>query len=70
VKHGGTEGLSEALHAAAQRGDVAMLRWLLENGASEVNILNFAGKTPLAVALEHGDTAAAEVLRQHGATET
>jgi ankyrin repeat protein len=69
MMHGGTEGLSEALHAAVQRGDIAMLRWLLDNGASEVNILNFAGKTPLAVALESGDTAAAEVLRHHGATE-
>ena len=69
VAHGGGEGLDSALHAAVQFGHLDMVRWLLENGAQNVNVPNFDSKTPLNVAQANGYTEIADLLRQHGGTE-
>jgi ankyrin repeat protein len=69
VAHGGGEGASHALHGAVAFGRAEMVRWLLERGVDDVNMLDFRGKTPLAVALENGHTEIVEMLRQHGGLE-
>jgi ankyrin repeat protein len=46
-----------------------MVKWLLEHGATNINIPDFNNKTPLQVAVELGHTEIAEVLRQHGGRE-
>jgi ankyrin repeat protein len=69
VAHGGGEGASHALHGAVAFGRTDMVRWLLERGVDNVNMLDFMGKTPLAVALEKGHNEIAEMLRQYGGLE-
>ncbi|MEA2573038.1 MAG: uncharacterized protein QOH93_336 [Chloroflexia bacterium] len=69
VAHGGGEGINHALHAAVGFGHLDMVRWLLENGAQNVNVLDFENKTPLSVALANGHTEIADLLREHGGTE-
>ncbi len=69
VAAGGGEGINHALHAAVSFGHLDMVRWLLENGAQNVNVLNYDNKTPLAVALANGHTEIADLLRAQGATE-
>lgn len=68
LTHGGGEGVSGALHAAIRFGHTDMVRWLLEHGATEVNVPNFEGKTPLAEAEAHGHTEIAALLRERGGT--
>lgn len=63
---GATEGFNHALHAAASQGHVAMTRWLLDNGADDVNHRDGRGRTPLARAVELGHEAVAAILRTHG----
>lgn len=63
------EGIDDALHAAAGYGHLDMVRWLLANGASDINVKDWQGKTPLAVALENEDDDMATLLRSHGASE-
>lgn len=70
LDHGGGEGLNFALQGAVSGGHLEMLRWLLDHGATEVNRPNFQGKTPLAIALEKGYDDVADLLRQHGGTES
>lgn len=69
VAHGGGEGIDDALHAAVRFGHLDMVRWLLEHGAQNVNVLNYENKTPLSVALANNHSEVADLLRQHGATE-
>ena len=68
VAHGGGEGASQALHAAAWRGHRAMAAWLLARGA-DPNTGNFEGKLPVRVASENGHPAIADLIRQHGERE-
>jgi uncharacterized protein len=68
VEHGGGEGVSHALHAAVQSGHLEMAKWLLNRGADS-NTRNFMDQTPLAVALEMGNTQIADLLREHGGIE-
>ncbi len=68
IAHGGGEDASAALHGALRFGHTAMLAWLLEHGATEVNRTDFAGKTPLQIAVERDYLEIAALLRQHGAT--
>ena len=67
LANGGGEGLKDALHGAVAKGHIEMARWLIAHGA-EVNALDWRQKTPLAAAEENGDTAMADLLRQHGGT--
>lgn len=69
VAHGGGEGTDHALHAAVSFGHLDMVCWLLENGAQNVNVLNFNNETPLKVALTNGHTEIADLLREHGGSE-
>lgn len=55
------------LHACARQGWVSAARSLIERGAS-VNVLDEKeGRTPLAVAVEHGRTGMVRLLLEHGA---
>jgi hypothetical protein len=54
------------LNYAAERGDVAMIRWLVEHGA-DVNRPNVSGFTPLHHAAESGSLPAVEALLAVGA---
>lgn len=67
---GCNEGFAFALHGALAFGQKDMVRWLLDHGAkSDLQILNYENKTPLAKALELGQTEIADMLRAAGATE-
>ncbi len=61
------EGGYTAMHEAAQNGDIPLINLLLQRGAN-VNP-HVDGKTPLTLAVETKREAAADLLRQHGATE-
>lgn len=67
LKQGPLEGMAGALHGAVRCGHAEMLVWLLANGADDLNVKNFEGKTPLQVAQEKDDQAIVTILRQHGA---
>ena len=60
--HGG----ATALHAAASKGDLALIRFLLEHGAHVDQAAKF-GITPLWEAREHRQVAAEQLLIAHGA---
>lgn len=60
------EGYNSALHAAVMFGHLDMINWLLENGADDVNPLNFRSETPLQVAMTKGYDEIAEILRLRG----
>ena len=60
---------NNALHAATRFGHTEMVDWLLAHGVTNVNPLNFNGKTPLQVAVESGHADIAELLQRHGGTE-
>ncbi|MFL5732865.1 MAG: ankyrin repeat domain-containing protein [Chloroflexia bacterium] len=68
VANGGGEGVDDAVVNAAQSGHLDMARWLLERGANP-NTTDFRGKTALAVSLERGHQAVADLLRQAGGQE-
>jgi ankyrin repeat protein len=57
-----------ALHAAAHRNSKAICAQLIAAGA-DINAKNPDGITPLATTKAHNATAAAGLLRDHGATE-
>jgi ankyrin repeat protein len=67
--HGCREGYDDALHGAIDFGHEAMVKWLLANGATNLNVPNFAGKSPLTAALKSGHSGIVEMLRAHGALE-
>jgi uncharacterized protein len=56
------------LHVAAIRGDVAMIRALLDAGA-EINVNGELGYTPLHEAVEQGHAEAVRVLVERGASK-
>jgi ankyrin repeat protein len=72
IAHGAKVNASQAesgftpLHEAALSGDVEFARLLLEHGA-EINAKMKDGKTPLAFALERGQSEMAAFLRERGA---
>ena len=67
LDRGAVKGFSHALHAAVSFGHYAMVEWLLTNGADDIDVPNYAGQTPMDLALERGDKATAELLRKRGA---
>jgi uncharacterized protein len=64
---GNNEGYSDALHGAISYGHTGMVAWLLDNGATDVNVPNWEGKTPLQRAEAAGQNDVAELLKKHGA---
>jgi hypothetical protein len=66
---GCNEGYSHALHAAINHKHPAMVRWLLDNGAQDVNAKDYQNKTPLQHALESEQPEIADLLRERVATE-
>jgi len=64
---GNNEGYDDALHGAISFGHTDMVAWLLENGATDVNVPDFRGKTPLQSAEELGQDAVVALLKKHGA---
>lgn len=69
LAQGGGEGINSALHGAILYGHTDMVAWLLDHGATNLDVPDFEGKTPLRVAVERGHTEIADLLRQRGATE-
>lgn len=59
---------SNALHAACKFGHSEMVKWLIEKGVPDVNVLNFDNRTPLSVATEKGAWEIVDLLKQHGGT--
>lgn len=59
-----------SLSAAARDGRLDMIKWLLTNGATNVNAPDGFRKTPLKLALEKGFAEVATLLREHGGRET
>lgn len=57
---------NQALRGAAQFGTAEMVEWLLTNGVTNVNELNFWNETPLDISLKRGDEAIAELLKKKG----
>ncbi len=70
LKNAGCTGdYNHSLHAALMKGHANMVRWLLDNGVTDVNMKNFQDKTPLAVAIEKGYTDIESILRENGGVE-
>ncbi len=69
LARGGGEGMDGALHAAVMHDQRDMAGWLLTHGVHNPNAPNYAGKTPLKVALETNRLEIADLLRRHGGTE-
>jgi len=65
--HGCNEGYSSALHGAISHRHKNMVAWLLDNGAAQLEVLDYQGKTPLEQATETNQKEIADLLRQHGA---
>ncbi len=63
---GSREGLDDGLHAAVDFGHTDMVRWLLDHGVGNVNVLSFDKKTPLGKASEKGHNEIVALLEQHG----
>jgi ankyrin repeat protein len=66
---GCTEGYSYALHGAINYGHKDMVDWLLNNGATRLDVLDYQGKTLLQRAAETNRADIADLLKQHGAVE-
>jgi uncharacterized protein len=69
VNAGCNEGFDGALHAAIMYGHSDMVKWLLNNGASDLQVKNYEGKTPLQKATELDQPAIIHLLRTHGAVD-
>ena len=64
-----SKDFNQALSAAARDGRLEMTKWLLANGATNVNSPDGFRKTPLKIASEKGYQDVADVLREHGGRE-
>lgn len=65
---GEVPGKDAAIHPAVKFDHLDMTAWLIHNGASGLDKLNFQNQTPLAVAREAGNEPIANLLLKHGAT--
>jgi uncharacterized protein len=68
--HGCKEGFSHAIHGAINFKDKEMVAWLLANGATAMNTLDYQNKTLLTRAIETDQAEIVELLRRYGARET
>ncbi|MBZ0288294.1 MAG: ankyrin repeat domain-containing protein [Anaerolineae bacterium] len=66
---GCTEGYSFALHGAVNYGHQAMVAWLLNNGATQLEMKDYQGQTPLQRATEANLNDIVNLLRKAGATQ-
>lgn len=66
-KRGAQAGVSFALSNAVSHGHVDLTRWLLDNARPDLGWKNWQDKTPLAIAVELGHGALADLLRARGA---
>ncbi|WP_299430620.1 ankyrin repeat domain-containing protein [uncultured Meiothermus sp.] len=62
--YGAQEGSSMALSLAVGRGDLGLVRWLLDQTSPDLSWQNYQGKTALQMALEAGHHEIAELLQQ------
>jgi ankyrin repeat protein len=69
VSRGAREGMSYALSNAVNRGDPGMTRWLLENGAPDLQWKNYQGKTALEIAVDRGFSEIAGLLGKYQAMD-
>jgi len=69
LQYGGAQERDVAMHAAVLSGKAEMVMWLLANGAQDINLPNFEGKTPLTVALDRGYFDIADILQCEGGAE-
>jgi ankyrin repeat protein len=66
-ERGCTEGYGNALHGAISYGHKNMVLWLLDKGATDLEVQDYRGKTPLQNAVESNQTEIADLLRERGA---
>ncbi len=69
VDAGCKEGFDSSVHAAIMYGHTDMVDWLLHNGASDLQVKNYEGKSPLQKAVELNQPMIINLLRAHGAVE-
>jgi ankyrin repeat protein len=62
-----SEGYSFGLHGAIMHQRTEMVKWLLDNGAADLSVQDYQGKTPIDRALESNQQAIVEMLQQAGA---
>ena len=67
-RRGADTGSSLALQNAVMKGNLDIVRWLIEKTSPDINAKNFQGKTPLAVARERNFGDIARFLQDRGAT--
>lgn len=65
----GATDFNQSLSAASRDGRLDMTKWLLANGATDVNAPDGFRKTPLKIAIEKGYDEVAAVLRAQGGRE-
>jgi ankyrin repeat protein len=59
--------ISQGQITAAFRHDhLDMVKWLLENGMDDINVLNFNDQMPLQAAIENGNEDMAKMLKAFG----
>lgn len=67
-ERGCTEGYAYGLHGAINYGHNTMVEWLLNNGATQLDVLDYQGKTLVQRATETNRPDIAELLKRYGAT--
>jgi ankyrin repeat protein len=63
VEQGAQGGVSSALQHAVVKGHTPLVRWILEHGSPDLTLKNYQGLTALDLALEHGQSEIAALLR-------
>lgn len=56
----------EQITAAFRHDHLDMVKWLLENGMDDINVLNFNDQMPLQAAIENGNEDMAKMLKAFG----
>jgi hypothetical protein len=56
----------EQITVAFRHDHLDMVKWLLENGMDDINVLNFNDQMPLQAAIENGNEDMAKMLKAFG----
>jgi len=56
----------EQITADFRHDHLDMVKWLLENGMDDINVLNFNDQMPLQAAIENGNEDMAKMLKAFG----